>query len=364
MIRFVHAADLHLDSAFSALSARQAAARRRESRALLQRFAAYVNEQNIDLVLLAGDLMDSERPFSETVEALAEALGQMRAEVVIAPGNHDPVVPGSLWNTVEWTENVHIFRENTVQEVELPALNVVIHGAAFVGREQSASLLRGFSVPEDGRIHVGLLHGELEPAEARYNPLRREEIAASGLDYLALGHIHKRTEPLQYGTTVCAWPGCMEGHGFDETGEKGFYQGMLSKGAVKLEFVPFARRKYEILKVDVAGQNVLRAVEAVLPQDTERDLYRIVLTGETTAAGVSAATLREALEERFYALELRDETRIAEDLWTDCGQESLRGLFLQELKKKWDAATNEAARQQVEQAVRFGLAALDHREME
>lgn len=60
-------------------------------------------------------------------------------------------------------------------------------------------------------MHLGLLHGEIDPAEHRYDPLQKEEIAASGLAYLALGHIHKRTEPLRFGNTVCAWPGCPEG---------------------------------------------------------------------------------------------------------------------------------------------------------
>ena len=69
----------------------------------------------------------------------------------------------------------------------------------------------------------------MDPSEARYDPIRKEEIAASGLAYLALGHIHKRTEPLTFGGTVCAWPGCPEGRGFDELGEKGFYAGTLER---------------------------------------------------------------------------------------------------------------------------------------
>lgn len=363
MIRFLHAADLHLDSAFSALSPRQAANRRRESRELLGRLADYVNEERIDLVLLAGDLLDSTRPFRETADALAAALTRMKAEVFIAPGNHDPYLPGSLWQTVEWPGHVHVFGENRLQAVELPRLGAVIHGAAFTGREQSVSFLRGFSAPEDGRIHIGLLHGEVDPAEARYDPLTREEIAASGLDYLALGHIHKRGEPLRRGKTVCAWPGCPEGHGFDETGEKGFYRGCISPEGVDVTFVPFARRNYEILTVDVTDRSPLAAVEAALPADTGEDIYRILLTGEMGEEGVSAEALTETLRHRFHALELRDHTRMAEDVWARCGEDSLRGLFLRELKTKWDAAPDEAARQQVTMAARFGLAALDHREM-
>ena len=99
MIRFLHGADFHLDSAFGALPAQRAAERRRESRELLFRLADYVNGHDIDLVLLAGDLFDSASPFRETGEQLAAALGQMRARVFVAPGNHDWYGPGSPWET-------------------------------------------------------------------------------------------------------------------------------------------------------------------------------------------------------------------------------------------------------------------------
>ena len=364
MLKFIHGADFHLDSAFGALPARQAAGRRRESRELPFRLANLVNSRGIQLVLLAGDLFESREAFRETGEQLAAALGQMEARVFIAPGNHDWAGPGSVWETVAWPENVHIFRENTLTAVEVPELNVVIHGAAFTGPEQAAGQLTGFAAPEDGKVHIGLLHGEVDPAEDRYGPIRREEIAASGLHYLALGHIHKRGEPRTAGRTVYAWPGCPEGRGFDELGEKGVYQGTVSDdGRVSLEFVPLARRRYEILEVDITGREPLAAIEASLPAETARDLYRILLTGETGEGGVDLNGLREALADRFYALELRDRTRMAEDVWRRAEEDSLRGLFLQSLRRRFHEAETDTERETITRAARFGLAALDHRDL-
>ena len=328
------------------------------------RLANYVNTHGIDLVLLAGDLLDGHGAFRETGEQLAQALGQMEAQVCIAPGNHDFLGGGSVWETVDWPENVHIFREPRMAALELPELCAVVHGAAFTAPEQTESLLAGFAAPADGKCHIGLLHGELDGAEARYGPIRREEAAASGLCYLALGHVHKRTAPLTLGRTVCAWPGCPEGRGFDELGEKGFYEGTISDGGeVSLTFVPFARHRYEILEVDVTGKTPREAVEAALPPDTARDLYRILLTGETGEAGADPEGLQEALADRFYALEVRDRTRVAEDIWARAEEDSLRGLFLRELRQKLDAAGSDEERELVTQAVRFGLAALDHRDL-
>nr|WP_325194138.1 DNA repair exonuclease [uncultured Oscillibacter sp.] len=364
MIRFLHGADFHLDSAFGALPAQRAAERRRESRELLFRLADYVNGHDIDLVLLAGDLFDSASPFRETGEQLAAALGQMRARVFVAPGNHDWYGPGSPWETAAWPENVTVFREGALTAAEVPELDLVVHGAAFTGPDQPESLLAGFTAPADGKVHIGLLHGELDGAEDRYDPIRREEVSASGLAYLALGHVHKRMEPLTLGRTVCAWPGCLEGRGFDELGEKGFYEGTISdSGEVSLTFVPFARHRYEILEVDVTGKDPRVAVEAALPPDTAGDLYRILLTGETAEGGAGAAALREALADRFDTLEVRDRTRMAEDLWQRAGEDSLRGLFLRELLARREAAEDEAARAEIDLAARFGLAALDHRDL-
>lgn len=363
MLKFIHASDFHLDSAFGALNARLSAQRRGESREIGERLANYVNRHEIDLVLLSGDLFDSANVFRETGEQLAAALGRMEARVFIAPGNHDWYGPGSPWQTVQWPENVYVFRENRMCAVPIPEWGVTIHGAAFTGSEQPAGLLTGFSAPADGAVHLGVLHGEAETAESRYNPIRREEIAESGLAYLALGHIHKRAEPRYFGKTLCAWPGCPEGHGFDELGEKGFYAGTVENGTVQLTFVPYGGRRYEILEVDVTGKAPRAAVEEKLPADTARHLYRIVLTGETDERGVDTAALHDALADRFYALELRNHTRMAEDIWKRAEEDSLRGLFLRELRSKWNAAATEEERETITTAARFGLAALDHRDL-
>ena len=105
------------------------------------------------------------------------------------------------------------------------------------------------------------------------------------------------------------------------------------------------------------------AVEAALAPDTAGDLYRILLTGETAEGGAGAAALREALADRFDTLEVRDRTRMAEDLWQRAGEDSLRGLFLRELLARREAAKDEAARAEIDLAARFGLAALDHRDL-
>lgn len=363
MFKFIHASDFHLDSPFAALSPDRAASRRRESRELPARLADYVNTHEISLVLLAGDLFDSTGGYRETEEQLSAALGRMGVPVFIAPGNHDWFGPGSPYASLQWPENVHIFRSADVERVDVRSLNAAVYGAAFTAPEQGESLLAGFSAPPDGRVPLMVLHGDLNDAAGRYNPIAKESVAASGLRYLALGHIHRRGEE-RLGNTLAAWPGCPEGRGFDELGEKGFYEGTVSdEGSVSLRFVPFARRRYEILEVDVTGRSPMAALQSLLPEDSSPDLYRVNFTGETGEQGLDLAGLQEALEARFYALELRDRTRVAQDVWARAGEDSLRGLFLRNLRARLNAAQSEDERETVSRAARFGLAALDHRDL-
>ena len=248
MLKVLHGADFHLDSPFSGLTPEQAAARRQEQRELLDRLARLAREREADLVLLSGDLLDSRRTYRETAQALARSLGSLPCPVFLAPGNHDFYGPQSLYAALDWPENVHIFTSGSVRRAEVPGLDCVVYGRAFLGPREDRSPLEGFRAERDGRVQLMAVHGEVD-GRGEYGPISREDIACSGLDYLALGHIHAASGLLTEGRTAYAWPGCAMGRGFDELGEKGVYLGTLDASGCKLEFCPLSGRKYEILTV-------------------------------------------------------------------------------------------------------------------
>ncbi|MBE7005139.1 MAG: DNA repair exonuclease [Ruminococcaceae bacterium] len=361
-INFLHAADFHLDSPFAGLPEEQAVFRRRESRELLDRLADYVNSNDIQLVLLAGDLFDGAAAYRETVERLPGVLGGMRSRVFIAPGNHDPYTLRSPYATMDWPENVHIFRTRQIERVVLPELSCAVYGAAFTDASQEPGLLAGFSAPDDGLTHLMVLHGDLDAPSSRYGPVLREQIAASNLDYLALGHVHSFGGVQRAGRTVYAYAGCPEGRGFDETGDKGFLRGTIDRNEVDITYVPFAARRYWSLRADVTGRTPEEVLLAAMPETAASDLCRVTFVGETDEGGVNIKLLQERFAEKFYALSLRDETHIRQDIWARADEDSLRGLFLRELREKYDAAGDEE-RKKLELAARFGLAALDHRDI-
>lgn len=358
MIKLLHAADLHLDSPFSGLSPEQAAARRKEQRELPAKLAELCRIHGCDALLLAGDVFDGESVAPETVEALLAAFAACPCPVFLAPGNHDPLSAASPYRTERWPVNVHIFASRAISPVELPEQHCRVFGAGFESAYESG-LLGGFSAPQDGWVNVMVLHGDALNPNSPYNAVTKEQIAASGLRYLALGHIHQSSGLLRAGHTAYAWPGCAMGRGFDELGQKGAYLGEVSDSGVRLDFLPLHGRSYEILRVE-AGDDALAAVTAALPEDTQNDIYRVILTGE--AEPVETAALQAALAPRFYALTIRDETRPRRALWEGAEEDTLRGLFLQALKAQYDAAQTEADRRKIALAARCGCAAMDGRE--
>lgn len=358
MVRILHAADFHLDSAFASLDGEKAALRRREQRAQLMRIAALA--EGTDIVLLSGDLFDCGRAYGETVDALADFFGAISARIFIAPGNHDYYAPQSPYAHIKFPENVHVFTDGLPQCVRLPELDCTVWGAAFTAGRRTPPL-RDFTVSEPDMLNIMTLHGDTDIADSRYGYISAADIERSGLDYLALGHIHSFGGIRKAGGTVWAYPGCTMGRGFDETGEKGVILGTVAKDACRLEFVPVESRRYAALSVDVTGvQDIAAAVLAAAGGGMRGDICRVTLTGQYSEKP-RTEQLMQQISDSFWHVEIRDETTVAADIWDAAGEDTLKGNFLRILRTKYDAADGEE-KKKIVMAARFGLAALEYRE--
>ena len=250
-MKLLHAADLHLDSAFAGLPEEKAALCRQESRDILRRMVDWANDHEADVMLLAGDLFDSDRLYSQTARTLALTLGRFRGRIFLAPGNHDFYAPGSGYSAVEWPENVHIFTSRTPQTVLLPEWNASVTGIAFTTAEEWEPFAGAAFAGSEAAVRLGVVHGEVTRGESKYRAISPAEIGKTDLTYLALGHVHRYGGVQRAGTTAYAYPGCLPGRGFDETGDKGFLFGDVTAEGADLEFIPFARRRYQSVTADV-----------------------------------------------------------------------------------------------------------------
>ena len=346
MIKLLHAADFHLDAAFASLPPELARQRREEQRRALSLLAK--EAEGCELVLLSGDLFDGKRVYRDTLDALKACFAAIHAKIFIAPGNHDPIHARSPYLTEDWGENVHIFKSEAIECVHLPSCD--IYGAAYV--REDVEPLRGFHVEDESRLNLMLLH-----SGGSYNPISPEQIAATGLDYLALGHVHARQEQL-CGKTLAAYPGCLMGRGFDECGQKGVLRVRAGKQACQTEFVPIPTRKYEILQVE-AGESPLASVLNALPQGCETDCLRILLQGESN--GVDVKALEAALQDRCFCVSVRDHTVPKRELWQGSEEDTLRGEVLRELKSRYETA-DEADARRIVRAARLLSDLMDGRE--
>ena len=276
MIKILHAADFHLGARFRSLPPEQAARRRQQLRSVLTDLCRLRQDLDCRLVLLAGDLLDRPQGCREEARVLAEILEAMEAPVFVAPGNHDYLTADSPYLQIAWPKNVHIFTQPELTSVCLPELDCRVWGAGFSSMD-CPGLLEGFRPRGRAPAADG---PPADPVNPRLPccPVTRAQVEASRPCLPGSGaHSHKRNAPGR--KTLCAWPGCPMGRGFDETGVKGVYLAEVSPGHAEATFVPSAAGRYMDLSVP-AGPDPLRAVSARLPAGTEQDVYRITLTGK------------------------------------------------------------------------------------
>ena len=354
-MKLLHSADWHLDSPLVGRTSEQAAFLRSQLLRLPQKVVSAAKAQGCQLILLAGDLFDG--PYTrESYTALRDALEDAGMPVFIAPGNHDYVGKDAPWTTESWPKNVHIFTRPAIESVHLPELDCRIYGAAFTGPD-APSLLEDFRAEGSQRWSIGLLHGDPTQLSSPYNPITTEQVSHSGLDYLALGHIHKGGS-FQAGSTLCLWPGCPMGRGFDELGPKGV-QIVTLENQIQSQFLPLDTIRF----YDLEGEVVTSPEEtltSLLPPVGSRDLYRITLTGQWPS--LDAAELA-AVFPQFPNLELRDRTTPPVDLWSTAGEDTLEGVYFQLLKDALESG-DETAQRQIRLAAKISRQILDGQEVD
>lgn len=322
-MKLLHSADWHLDSPLTARSDAQSALLRRALLSLPAKVCDAAKSSCCDMLLLSGDLFDG-KPTSESLNAMQSALEEVRIPVFIAPGNHDFYALDSPWACAPWSANVHIFTRRRITSVALPELNCRVYGAAFTDAYAPA-LPEGFRASGEERYHIGVLHGDPTQTASPYCPVTAEQIAACALDYLALGHIHKGGS-LRAGKTLCAWPGCPMGRGFDELGAKGVLLVTVDNEA-KAEMLPLDTPRFFDLQAHVDGDPA-DAVAKCLPAAESEDFYRITLTGECETPDLQALARRFL---QFPNLELRDRTQTPVALWEGIDEDNLEGAFFRRL---------------------------------
>jgi len=353
-MKLLHSADWHLCAPIQGLPEAQAQKLRASLLELPAKIAALCRAEGCDMMLLSGDLFDG--PYTpQSYRLLCAALEEAGVPVFISPGNHDFVGPDSPWLRESWPENVHIFTQPEITAIPLPALSCTVYGAGFSSMD-CPSLLTGFQADPDAKYTIGVFHGDPTNVSSPYHPITRAQVQDCNLTYLALGHVHK-TNSFRAGKTLCAWPGCPIGKGYDETGVKGVLIAELSDVS-DVHFVPLDAPAFYDLQAE-ATEDPAYVLASLLPATANEDFYRVTLTGSWSAPDL--ASIREQFTQ-FPNLTLRDQTTPPTDPWATAGEDSFEGIYFGLLQ---EALGHSAPQQQAEiqLAARISRQLLDGQEV-
>jgi DNA repair exonuclease SbcCD nuclease subunit len=297
LFRFLHAADLHLDSPLRGLERFPDAPAdevRGAPRRALENLVDLAIEAEVAFVLLAGDLYDGDWRDYHTGLFFASQMRRLEAAgipVHLVAGNHDAA--SQISKSLRLPANVHSYSHKRPQTVELPELGVAIHGQSFARRSVTEDLASGYPVAHPGRFEIGLLHTSLDgrPQHADYAPTRLETLRSKGYRYWALGHVHAREVVCQDPWIV--FPGNIQGRHARETGAKGCTLVHVENGEVaEVEHRALDAVRWAIVEVDASragsGEETIDLVQEALANAFDRAegrllAARVVLTGRSRA---------------------------------------------------------------------------------
>ena len=294
MIKFIHTADIHLDSPLKGLEIHEDApveAIRGATRRAFDNLIGLAIEEEVDFVLIAGDLYDGDWRDYNTGLFFAGQMGRLDAagiKVFIVSGNHDAA--SQITRAMPLPGNVTVFSSKKPQSVKLDDLGVIIHGQSYSSRAMSENLVAKYPQHDPGFFNIGLLHTSLTGREGHdvYAPCTVDELKSRGYDYWALGHVHKRE--VVSADPLIIFPGNIQGRHIKETGAKGATLVTVEDGRiVKVEAVELDVLRWSSCPVDLSA---CETKEMVYEQ------IRLAMEKELDLAGGKTLALRLQLEGR------------------------------------------------------------------
>jgi exonuclease SbcD len=371
MLTVAHLADLHLDAPFAQFGVDAQQKRQTAIEEAFKQALAEANARDADLLVIAGDLYEQASFTPSTANFLRDRLGEFQKRVFIAPGNHDYYSPESLYATVDWPSNVHVFEEERLEPFSVED-GLTIWGAAHTVPTTHVNFLDGRGVDRGG-VHLAVFHGAEESElafvhqlggddklKSPYAPFRAEQIAAAGLHHAFLGHLHTPRDGERH-----TYPGNPEPLTFGERGD--LQRGLViaifddSGRLTNRERIKVAQCAVSELPVDLTDCD---SNDDIRERFTERlagvhGFVRITLKGEIgVAAEVNRAELREIALQHVdgVALQVRD-LHVAYPIDEIAKEtDTVRGRFVNDVLES-DELDDEMKRR----AIVTGLRALDGR---
>ncbi len=299
-MKFIHAADIHLDSPLSGLASYKDAPAELLRTATRDAFTKLVDEaidDAVDFMVLAGDLYDGNWKDYNTGHFFCREMGRLNKAgipVYLLYGNHD--AESEMTKKLSLPPNVHLFETRKPSTFRIESLRVALHGRSFKEAATTENLATGYPQPIPGWLNIGVLHTALEgnAAHATYAPCSLAELTAKGYDYWALGHVHEHAVLQQNPWVV--FPGNLQGRHVRETGPRGAVLVAADEtGVHSVERLLVDVLRWHVVDVDAGLARTLDDVVRLVGQafetlisTTPSDRYlsvRVRISGKTPAHG-------------------------------------------------------------------------------
>ena len=358
-MKFVHIADIHMDSPFVNLSDKENLGdlKRLEQRKKIKEVIEYIKENKIDMLFIAGDLYEQQYIKQTTIEYINNLFKEIpETQVYIAPGNHDPYLKNSYYSKYKWNENVKIFNSK-IEKIEQNEVD--IYGYGFEDFYCTECGIENLEIENPEKENILIMHGTLDGAnieEKQYNSISTKMLEEKGFDYVALGHIHKTN--FNKGNKII-YPGSLVSLGFDELGQHGMIVGEIKNKKLNIEFIPIKASEFVEKRIDVteiiSKEELIEKIDSIKIQPNE--YVKIILEGKRNFE-INTYELYKLIQEQKI-IKIKNKTKINYNLEEIENETTLKGLFAKEIKQKLDSKnlTNEQ-REILEKAIEIGFEAL------
>ncbi len=331
-MRIIHCADLHLDSKMeSNLNKEQATLRRLELVETYERLVDYAHENQVRAILIAGDLFDKTHVRKDTKRRVIEQIvAHPEIDFYYLKGNHDR--SDFMEEGIDdIPSNFHMFTDEGWMSYDCDG--VVISGMEINAANVATMPQR--LVLDSANTNIVMLHGQQSDYDGKDGAEIVNTTALKGkfIDYLALGHVHKYIYDQLDERGVYCYPGCLEGRGFDEIGDKGFVLLEIEDGRIESEFIPFAKRRLHEIQVEVTPDMDLQATVAAakeLLEDVDpQDLVKFIITGERELDDeLDVIRFVRLFENKYFFVKCYDRTKTLVDYDSFLYDKSLKGEFV------------------------------------
>ncbi len=407
MVKLIHTADLHLDSAFRSRFTKEEAENRRQKQLMAwKELLSFAVEKKVQGILIAGDLFDSPVVSHGTMDFFLSTISEHpEISFFYLRGNHDTEntfryqenLPKNLFlfsekgkkyrlndrlllAGVEYGTKDISFGENegatqgAGQAAEQGVGQENVHGAEALSKSESESEEESkFLKLKEEDCNILLLHGALYQGTPKGEAVQGEEgiflknLEKLPLSYIALGHIHKGGEGKLNNGALWAYPGCLQGRGFDEEGERGFLYLKVEeeKKEILKEFIPIKQGEFRILEIELLEDEgtlaCLKKIEVEMEKAgiAKEDSLRIILKGKKGLEQErNLRYLQLQLQDSVFFLEIRDECELSWNREEAMKEKSLKGEFLRVL-----AAADTLSKEEQEEIIALGMGLLQGGEL-